>query len=430
MSVGATLVEHMVNLSTIALHIYFLYRTLDTKIGKNKQIIAGAVFICIRMAYYFIGFGYRPFFSVIACFFYAGIVFSGKVNMYLIWSTIAVVLDGIVDAAIINLYLLLPNAAISLVDLPGITRIILLVTSKAVLFLIYHLITRKIDKGGSMPWHDVTLLGIFPVGCWLLLEIVFKYSDTLPHKTPSLLLVSGSTFLLLMMASVIALYNRITANAKELAQSKLQLRTVEMTQDHIGQINDLYAKLSSVRHDLHNHFSAISGYLKAKDYEALSRYMNGLVDADMDSAEYVKHPVLNTLIGTRMAAAKEADIDFTISIMLPDKLPINDVDLCILMSNVLDNAFEANERVTDSRFISLHTRVENAYWVVACRNATCKRGRFRAAGALKSTKEAMGVHGIGTKQIQKIAEKTGGFVTYRHENYEFSTLVMIKLPQQ
>ncbi|GLC79278.1 GHKL domain-containing protein [Lacrimispora brassicae] len=425
MNISLFIVERFAEISTIALHIYFLYRTLDAKVGRKKQIIAGAIFIGIRMAYYILGFPYRRYFSVAAGIIYASFVFKGKFRSYGIWTIIPVVLDGIVETAIISLYLLLPNTFSEQVDSFGLVRIAMIFTARITLFIVYYFITRRVDKSHTMNWRDCFPLLIVSTGCWVLLELIFQFNKALISTSP--LLASGNIILLLVMASVISLYNWLTVNGKELAQSKLQLRTAEMTQDHISQIQDIYLKLSAVRHDLNGHFSAISGYLNAKDYNALEQYIGNLTGFDIGTQEYAKHPVLNALINSKAKIAQNLNMNFTAHIEMPDNLPISDVELCILVSNVLDNAFEANKKAVEPHFIDLCTRVVNSYWVIACRNATYKKGRFRAAGSLKSTKEDTGIHGIGTKQIQNIAEESGGFVTYRHENYEFTTLVMIKL---
>ena len=65
----------------------------------------------------------------------------------------------------------------------------------------------------------------------------------------------------------------------------------------------------------------------------------------MESIELVKHPVLNALISTRAVMAKQLNINFEAKIVIPQELSVNDVDLCILISNLLDNAFEANDKV-------------------------------------------------------------------------------------
>ena len=421
------IVERFSELSTIALDMFFLYRTLDTKINKKKQIIVGLIFICVRIAYYAIGFGFRPYFSVVAGLIYSYFVFSGKFRMHLIWRVISIVLDGIVGALIIGIYLLLPNNSATQVDSFSVDRMIFIIVTKIILFAIYYFITKNIDKSVSLKWKDCAFLLLVPAGCWVMLEVLFKYGDELPVNMSQPLMTIGSLVLTVIIVSVVALYNRLTTNLKELAHSKLQLRMAEMTKEHISEINEMYSRISTLHHDSHNHFSVISGYIKAKEFDVLEDYVADLTDEDTMLSGFVKHPILDTLISTRAKIANQENIHFTANIEFPEGLPVSDVDLCILIGNVLDNAFEANQKADHPHFINLNTRIIDSYWAVACKNTTREKGNSRLFGSLKSTKRTTGVNGIGTKQIQVIAEKTGGFVTYKHENYEFSVLAMLKL---
>ena len=52
-----------------------------------------------------------------------------------------------------------------------------------------------------------------------------------------------------------------------------------------------------------------------------------------------------------MVTAKKTNIEFTTNIILPEALPISDVDLCIIVSNLLDNAFEACETAYAPQYI-------------------------------------------------------------------------------
>jgi len=428
MTILEFITERFAELSTITLSMFFLYRTLDTKINLKKQIIAGLILVCVRNAYYITGFSFRPYFSVAAGLLYAHFVFYGKFRMHLIWGVISVAIEGILDALILGIYLLIPNTSTLQIGLPGVDRMIFIIVTKIILLVVYYLITQNIDKSTVIQSKDCVFLLLVTIGCWAMLEVLFLYGDELPANMSQSLLTMGSLVLAVIIVSVVILYNRLTINAKKLAHSELQLRTAEMTKEHINEINELYSRISTIHHDLHNHFSVISGYIKTKEYSALEDYVTNLSDEDMVLSGFVKHPVLDTLISTRAKIAEQENINFTVNIELPEVLPISDVDLCILIGNVLDNAFEANQQMGRPHFIYLNTRIFNSYWAVACQNATREKGDLRSFGSLKSTKRTTGVHGIGTKQIQEIAEKTGGFVTYKHENYEFSVLTLLKLP--
>jgi len=426
MIISDFVVERFAELSTIVLSMLFLYRTLNTKINWKKQVIIGLIFVCVRSAYYIMGFGGRPYFSIAAGLLYAHFVFCGKFRMHLMWGVI-IVIEGIIDALIIGIYLLFPNTSGVLIESSGVDRMIFIIVTKTILLAVYYLITKNIDKSADAKWQDCFFLLLITIGCWVMLEVLFKCDAELPANMSQLLITIGSLVLAVIIVSVVVLYNRLTTNARKLAHSELQLCMVEMTKEHIGEVNEMYSRISTVHHDLHNHFSVISGYIKAKEYDDLEDYVANLADEDTILSGFVKHPVLDTLISTRAKIAKQENIQFTVNIELPEVLPISDVDLCILISNVLDNAFEANQEASQPHFIYLNTRIINSYWAVACQNATREKGNLRSLGNLKSTKRSTGVHGIGTKQIQEIAEKTGGFVTYKHENYEFSALALLKL---
>ena len=112
-----------------------------------------------------------------------------------------------------------------------------------------------------------------------------------------------------------------------------------MVKEHIGEIKEINSRISAIYHDWHNQIIAIAGYIKAKEYIELENYVDDLADEDMMISGVVKHPVLDVLISTRAKTARKKRIDFIANIELPEVLPISDVDLCILVGNILDNAF-------------------------------------------------------------------------------------------
>lgn len=424
------IVERLGQVSSILLSMFFLYRTLETKMDKKKQIFAGIIFVCVRVAYYIVNFGFRPYFSIAACLIYAHFVFRGKFRMHLTWSVIAIVLDGVVDSLVTGLYLVITNTSTMQTVLPGIDRMLFIIFTRILLFAIYYLITINIDKSINPKWKDCIFLLLISVGCWAMLEVLFQCCDLLPVNMAKSVMTVGSLALTVIAASFVAFYNRITANIKELTNSKLQLRTAEMVKEHIGEIKEINSRISAIYHDWHNQIIAIAGYMKARQYIELENYIDDLADEDMMISGVVKHPVLDVLISTRAKTARKKRIDFIANIELPEVLPVSDVDLCILVGNILDNAFESNEQVRGLRCIELNTRIINSYWMIACKNATKEKGdvkSFETIDSLKSTKRNAGVHGIGTRQIKAIAEKTGGYVMFKHDNNEFSILVQLKL---
>lgn len=419
--------QRFVELLTILASIFFLYRTLNTKAAIKKQIAIGILYICIRMFYYYMGWGYNPYFALISGVIYSHFIFSGKFRTHLIWNIIPIVIDGIVDVCVINVYLLFPGSSEALVDADGPVHIFISIIAKLLLCAIYYIATINVDKSDIMEWKDSMYLFFSPIGCWVILEIFFRQENIFSQYISNFLITVVSLVLLLIIISVVISYNQIAGSIRRVTRSNIQLRILEMSKEHTNQINELYTQLASVQHDLHNHFYIIKGYIRNKNYDELENYITSLADIETDTKMYARHPVLNTLIGTKAVMAKTTAIEFTTDINMPDYLPVNDVDLCILISNILDNAFDACCGAPALKYIRLTTRTVGSYWGIACKNSTRTKGRFRSMDNLKSTKDSKAIHGIGTTEIKQIAEKTGGFVSFSHEDYEFSALVMLKL---
>lgn len=128
---------------------------------------------------------------------------------------------------------------------------------------------------------------------------------------------------------------------------------------------------------------------------------------------------------TNLLRYKENEIPFSIKLDLPHKLPISEMDMCLVMSNLLENALEASlhtekakryvkiEAYIHSNNIVLLT-VENAF----DGNATKKNGVFQSSKRRGD--------GVGIQSVRRIAEKNGGYCRFTAENCVFCANVMLR----
>jgi signal transduction histidine kinase len=419
--------ERFAEISTILLNAFFLYRTLAVRVSIKKQTVAILLFTLIRMIYYFLDFNNRPLFTVFSSTIYAFFIFYGHIRVFILWNVIAVVIDGIVDTFVASIYLIIPSASIELISSPGIVRTSTIICAKLLLFASYYIATRKIDKEAKMSKNSYILSLLIPIGCYILLNVLISSNQLLLKAHAQQAMASGSFALLLIIISALSLFHRITADEKALTRLKLQQQITEMTQTHINQTQSLYAQLSAVRHDLNNHLSIILGYANENMYDELKDYVGKLVTIDQSSIGSTHNPIVDMIISTKKKAALDNGIDFTSNVALPNNLPIDDVDLCILLSNILDNAFDACEQSTLSSYIHLTGRLVGSDWYISCRNSVNNRNTFQTNKNIASTKNNSELHGIGTRQIKEIAEKTGGHVQFIQKDSEFTVLITLHL---
>ena len=109
---------------------------------------------------------------------------------------------------------------------------------------------------------------------------------------------------------------------------------------------------------------------------------------------------------------------------LPQVLPVDEMDLCLVLSNLLENAFEASLRTAPARRkieITAYVHAERLL-LVEVENAF-DGAVHEKSGVFRSSKRRE--NGIGIQSVRHIAEKTGGASTFTYQNDIFSAKVML-----
>ena len=113
--------------------------------------------------------------------------------------------------------------------------------------------------------------------------------------------------------------------------------------------------------------------------------------------------------------------------VVPANLSISDVDLCVIIGNLLDNAMEACEKQEEisERFIRVFIGVLKKQLYISVMNSV--GGEVKKEGKLYVSAKPFGSHGFGLMRVNRIAEKNGGYVNRQNEPGVFATEVMLPL---
>ena len=119
-----------------------------------------------------------------------------------------------------------------------------------------------------------------------------------------------------------------------------------MQSSYYQKVEDSQREITALRHDLKKHLHSLVVFLKSGQYEEALDYIEQIYQ----SANGMKVPLsggnsmVNILVNNAQQQAAASDIPLTANIMVPPKLPIENVDLCIILGNLLDNALKYGER--------------------------------------------------------------------------------------
>lgn len=236
-----------------------------------------------------------------------------------------------------------------------------------------------------------------------------------------LLLVALGTVLISVILTILILKNKYDKRLSDFQDSVLKKQRDE--------VQNIYQTMRAWRHDYHNHMQAIKALLSMGKKDELSDYLDNL-EKDLDSIDIAirtGNVGLDAILSSKVSIARKNNIEVNCTAKVPDELKITDVHLCAIVGNLLDNAIEACEKITEGsepRFIRIYIGLFKSQLYISVSNSTCEKHRRRLSELVTSK---LGEHGFGLRRIDKLAEKYDGFVNRKNEPGIFATEVMLPL---
>lgn len=196
---------------------------------------------------------------------------------------------------------------------------------------------------------------------------------------------------------------------------------------HCDEVQNIYKTMRGWRHDYHNHIQtllALSG-----DVEKTREYLLNL-NADLTTVDTVLktgNVMVDAILNSKLSLLKAKDIQVNAKAVVPPDLQISEIDLCVIIGNLLDNAMEACLRQTEGeeRFIRLFIGILKDQLYVSVSNSAY--GELRKEGkTYLSTKKSAG-HGFGLMRVDRIVKKYDGYINRQNEEGVFATEIMLPL---
>ena len=169
----------------------------------------------------------------------------------------------------------------------------------------------------------------------------------------------------------------------------------------------------------------LSALAEAGDLEDLKSYLAKTVSRipNLDMC-FCENRAADSVVGYYCAMARRDEIPFRARLDLPETLPIDEIDMCLVLSNLLENALEASLRTAPGRRQIEITAYVHADRILLIEVENAFDGEVNEKnGVFRSSKRRE--NGIGIQSVTHIAEKNGGTSTFTYQNGTFSAKVML-----
>lgn len=199
--------------------------------------------------------------------------------------------------------------------------------------------------------------------------------------------------------------------------------------NHYKMLTDNINKARAARHDLHHHILVLQSYLHNNQLDLLEEYLNKY---KVNLAENINpmlcnHYIVDAIIQHYITIAEELKVTFTATIFMPANVSINDLDLCIILGNAIENAIEACRRMTNTdQFIKLNIKIIGNMLIITIDNSYNGIVKATAASFISSKRDGSD-EGIGIASIKSVANKYNGIVKFDFTKDVFKTSIMLTL---
>ncbi len=201
----------------------------------------------------------------------------------------------------------------------------------------------------------------------------------------------------------------------------------DLLQRHFEEVQNTYKTMRGWRHDYHNHIQTLLALEADGQREQLRKYLLGLNDdlTQVDTVIKTGNVMVDAILNSKLSLIKSHGITINVKAALPGALSVNDVDMCVALGNLLDNALEACLRQTEGeRFIRVYIGVLKQQLYISVTNSA---GTIRRYGHNYHSMKTASGHGFGLYRIDRIAAKYNGSVNRQSEEGVFATEMLLPL---
>lgn len=205
----------------------------------------------------------------------------------------------------------------------------------------------------------------------------------------------------------------------------LKDKYLQLSKLHYESLMKNMEEVRGLRHDMKAHLNAVSYFIENRDWEKLERYIEEAKGESVKGQKNfinINHDLINAILAETLG--NKPDIVFQYEGSLPEKIKVEDFDLCTIFSNLVSNSIEACDKLDyGKKEIILQIKRFQNNLCIYMENPVQDEIKMKELGKW-TTKQDKVNHGYGIQNIISAVEKYDGEISFQCENHRFSVEII------
>lgn len=227
------------------------------------------------------------------------------------------------------------------------------------------------------------------------------------------IIMSAAVVIFVMMIKIFSIIICLTEEKTDTAILKAQLDGQKIYIEEAEKRNKAYSRF---QHDIENHLLVLSGLIHKGEYNKAEQYISRLqIQCEsLFSSISTGSAVLDIILKEKLSYAVRGGVEVSCNVKIPEEFTFDDIDLCIIFSNILDNAVHACMKSSCEKKISICTK---------------KHAHFLLIEAVNTMPEDQIVkEGVGLSNIRNVTKKYWGTVELFNDDGRFRISILLCPP--
>lgn len=301
---------------------------------------------------------------------------------------------------------------------------------KIILFLLLYTIFFLIKKFYTLK-KTLTLLIFIPIFTNALsLLMTFRYKAVNNNSNIELVIM---LFLVSVSNIIFYIILKISSNIEKIkSDNKILVDNILKEYDYYLKVYREQSKVKEIYHDIKNHMICIRDMCENNDINNILNYIDKLElglkkHKNKDCNFNTGNMILDSILKNKYSLCKDKGIKFYASMDFSKSGYMDMTDICIIFSNIIDNAIEACEKIKSKKLlkeIKIESKYIEDFLVIKIEN-TKENQIILKKNKLITSKKNKYVHGIGLKNVHNVVKKYFGEVVIEHCENKFILKIMI-----